>query len=99
MLLADAWLRLGRLDEAQSVLEEGFAHAEATGEHFCTAELHRLHARACLAHDARARQIAETALDAALARSYDFVEPARSTAPSRHRAMHLGPGPSNCEAG
>ena len=38
MLLADAWLRLGRLDEAQSVLEEGLARAEATGEHFCTAE-------------------------------------------------------------
>ena len=38
MLLADAWLRLGRLDEAQSALKEGLARAEATGEHFCTAE-------------------------------------------------------------
>ena len=67
MLLADAWLRLGRLDEAQSVLEEGFARAEATGEHFCTAELHRLRARACLARDAHDVRGAEAALDAALA--------------------------------
>src|SRR4029077_20568226 len=54
MLLADAWLRLGRPDEAQAVLEEGLARASATGEHFCTAELHRLRARACLARDAHA---------------------------------------------
>ena len=67
MLLADAWLRLGRPDEAQAVLEEGLARAEATGEHFCTAELHRLRARACLARDARADRVAEAALDAALA--------------------------------
>jgi predicted ATPase len=67
MLLADAWLRLGRLDEAQSVLEEGLARAEATGEHFCTAELHRLRARACLARDAHDTRGAEAALDAALA--------------------------------
>ena len=50
MLLADALLRLGRPDEAQAVLEEGSARAEATGEHLCTAEPHRLRARArCLA--------------------------------------------------
>ncbi len=67
MLLADAWLRLGRLDEAQSVLEEGLARAEATGERFCTAELHRLRARACLARDAHDTRGAEAALDAALA--------------------------------
>jgi predicted ATPase len=67
MLLADAWLRLGRSDEAQAVLEEGLARASATGEHFCTAELHRLSARACLARDARANRVAEAALDAALA--------------------------------
>ena len=66
MLLADAWLRLGRSDEAQAVLEEGLARASATGEHFCTAELHRLSARACLARDARANRVAEAALDAAL---------------------------------
>ena len=53
MLLADAWLRLGRPDEAQAAIKEGLARAEATGEHFCTAELHRLRARACLALDAR----------------------------------------------
>jgi predicted ATPase len=67
MLLADAWLRVGRLDEAQSVLEEGLARAEATGERFCTAELHRLRARVCLARDAGDVQGAETALAAALA--------------------------------
>ena len=67
MLLADAWLRLGRPDEAQAAIKEGLAHAEATGEHFCTAELHRLRARACLALDARDARVAEAALDAALA--------------------------------
>jgi class 3 adenylate cyclase/predicted ATPase len=67
MLLADAWLRLGRPDEALAAIKEGLDRAEARGEHFCTAELHRLHARACLAHDARASQVAEAALDAALA--------------------------------
>ena len=54
MLLADAWLRLGRPDEALAAIKEGLARAEATGEHFCMAELHRLRARACLALDARA---------------------------------------------
>jgi predicted ATPase len=67
MLLGDAWLRLRRPDEAQAVIKEGLARAEATGEHFCTAELHRLRARACLALDASAGQVAEAALDAALA--------------------------------
>ena len=67
MLLADAWLTLGRPDEAQVALEDGLARAEATGEHFCTAELHRLRARACLALDARDARGAEAALDAALA--------------------------------
>jgi predicted ATPase len=67
MLLADAWLRLGRPDEAAAAIKEGLARAEGTGEHFCTAELHRLRARACLALDARAGQDAEAALDAALA--------------------------------
>jgi predicted ATPase len=67
MLLADAWLRLGRPDEAQAVLEEGLARASATGEHFCTAELHRLRARACLARDAHAGLVAAAALDTALA--------------------------------
>jgi predicted ATPase len=67
MLLADAWLRLGRPDEAAAAIKEGLARAEATGEHFCTAELHRLRARACLALDARDARVAEAALDAALA--------------------------------
>jgi predicted ATPase len=67
MLLADAWLRLGRPDEAQAAIKEGLARAETTSEHFCTAELHRLRARSCLALDARDVRVAEAALDAALA--------------------------------
>ena len=67
MLFADAWLRLGRPDEALAALKEGLTRAEATGEHLCTAELHRLHARACLALDAKDARGAEAALDAALA--------------------------------
>jgi class 3 adenylate cyclase/predicted ATPase len=67
MLLADAWLRLARPDEAQAAIKEGLARAEATGERFCTAELHRLRARASLALDARDARGAEAALDAALA--------------------------------
>jgi predicted ATPase len=67
MLFADAWLRLGRPDEAEAALKEGLARAKATGEHFCAADLHRLRARACLALDASDARVAEAALDAALA--------------------------------
>jgi predicted ATPase len=67
MLLADAWLRLGRADEALAVIKEGLDRADARGEYFCTAELHRLHARACLALDASDSHVAEADLDAALA--------------------------------
>jgi predicted ATPase len=67
MLLADALLRLGRPDETLATIKQGLARAEAIGEHFCTAELHRLRARACLALDARDARVAEAALDAALA--------------------------------
>jgi hypothetical protein len=45
MLLADAWLRLGRPDEAAGAIKEGLARAEATCERFSTAELYRLRAR------------------------------------------------------
>ena len=61
MLFADALLWLGRPDEAQAAIKEGLARAEATGEHFCTAELHRLRARACLALAARDARGAESA--------------------------------------
>ena len=67
MLLADAWLQLGRPDEALAAIKEGLARAEARGEYFCTAELHRLHARACLALDASDSPVAEADLNAALA--------------------------------
>jgi predicted ATPase len=52
MLFADAQQRLDRPDEALAAIKEGLARAEATGEHICTAELHRLRARACLARNA-----------------------------------------------
>jgi predicted ATPase/class 3 adenylate cyclase len=67
MLLADAWLRLGRPDETLAAIKEGLDRSEARGEYFCAAELHRLHARACLALDARDSHVAEADLDAALA--------------------------------
>jgi predicted ATPase len=67
MLLADSLLRLGRPDEALAAIKEGLTRAEATGEHLCTAELHRLSARACLALDARDARVAEAALGAARA--------------------------------
>jgi class 3 adenylate cyclase/predicted ATPase len=67
MLLADAWLCLGKPDEAQVALDEALTRAEATGERFCMAELYRLRARACLAQDAGAGEAAEAALEAALA--------------------------------
>jgi predicted ATPase len=67
MLFADSLLRLGRPDEALAAIKEGLARADTTGEHLCSAELHRLRARACLALDARDERGAEAALDAALA--------------------------------
>ncbi len=67
MLLVDAWLRLGRPDEALAAIKEGFDRGEARGERFCMAELHRLRARACLTQDARAGEVAEDDLAAALA--------------------------------
>jgi predicted ATPase len=70
MLFADAQLRLARPDEALSAIKEGLARAEATGEHFCSAELHRLRAHACLALDARDILGAEAALTAALAAAH-----------------------------
>jgi len=65
--LIASYVALNKFDEAQAAIKEGLARAEATGEHFCTAELHRLRARACLARDAGDVRLAEAALDAALA--------------------------------
>ena len=66
MLFADAQQRLGRPDEALAAIKEGLARAEATGEHLCTAELHRLRAR--LPGSRRPRRPGRrAALDAALA--------------------------------
>jgi hypothetical protein len=85
MLLADAWLELGRPDEALAAIKEGLARAEATDEHFCTAELHRLHARACLALNRGEVRIAETALDAALAAARRRSAPVRASSRARSR--------------
>ena len=41
-LLADAHLKAGHHVEAMKAVEEGLAMADATGEHFYSAELHRL---------------------------------------------------------
>jgi predicted ATPase len=41
-LYADALTRAGRLDEGLASVDEGFAHAEQTGEHGFVAELHRV---------------------------------------------------------
>lgn len=43
-LAADALRRLGRLDEAQQSLDDGFRHQQRSGERFCDADLHRLQA-------------------------------------------------------
>jgi predicted ATPase len=67
MMLADALLHLGEPAEATAAIQDGLARAEAGGEHLCTAELHRLSARAALARDRQARATAEKALEAALA--------------------------------
>jgi hypothetical protein len=51
IMLADALLHLGEPAEASAAIQDRLARAEAGGEHLCTAELHRLSARAALAHD------------------------------------------------
>ena len=48
-LLADAHLKAGHHVEAMKAVREGLAMADATGEHFYSAELHRLHGE-LLAH-------------------------------------------------
>ena len=66
MMLADAWLHLGEPEEAFAAIEDALARADARGEHLCTAELHRLSARAALARDRRACADAEAAFRTAL---------------------------------
>jgi predicted ATPase len=41
-LLADAHLKAGQDADARKAVEDGIAVADATGEHFYSAELHRL---------------------------------------------------------
>ena len=66
MMLADAWLHLGEPEKARAAIESALARAEAGGEHLCTAELHRLSARAALCRDRQASADAEAALRMAL---------------------------------
>ena len=68
-LVADALRRLGRLDEAQTELDNGFKHQERSGERFCDAELHRLQAEVHIARGDRAAANASlnTALEIATA--------------------------------
>ena len=63
-LLADALRRLGRLDEAQVELDNGFQHQTKSGERFCDAELHRLQAEVFF--DRGDRTAAQQSLDTAL---------------------------------
>jgi predicted ATPase len=54
-LLADAHANAGHHTEAIKVVEEGIAMAEATGERFYLAELHRLYGELC-AHPAAGQE-------------------------------------------
>ena len=68
-LLADALRRLGRLDDAQTELDNGFQHQTKSGERFCDADLHRQQAEVHFARSDRtaANQSLETALQIATA--------------------------------
>jgi DNA-binding winged helix-turn-helix (wHTH) protein/predicted ATPase len=46
-LLTDVYLKAGRYADAMKAVEDGIAMAEATGEHFYDAELHRLQGELC----------------------------------------------------
>ena len=66
-LLADAYLRTGRVTEATAAVERGVASADATGERFWLAELLRLRATALVAGSADAHDAAVLALREAIA--------------------------------
>lgn len=67
---ADALRRLGRLDEAQTELDNGFQHQTISGERCCDPELHRVQAEVYFARGDRAaaNHSLETALQSATAK-------------------------------
>jgi predicted ATPase len=84
-LYADALLRAGRVDEGLSVVAEGFAHAERTGERGFLAELHRiggeLHAAA--GNEAGAEDALRLALDVSRQQQARSLELRAATALAR----------------
>jgi predicted ATPase len=66
-LIAGAWLRVGDPAEALVTVEQGIRAAQATGEHFFTAELFRLAGRTRLALEGQDSAAAEANLHDALA--------------------------------
>jgi class 3 adenylate cyclase/predicted ATPase len=66
LVLADACLAVGANTDAIAAVREGLAGVETSGERFCEAELHRMHAMALLAHDRGMLADAERALEQAL---------------------------------
>jgi predicted ATPase len=64
-LLADVHLKAGRLSKALTAADHGLAVAEATGERFYSAELHRLRGE-CFARQPQRKQEAEVAFRAAM---------------------------------
>jgi predicted ATPase/DNA-binding winged helix-turn-helix (wHTH) protein len=65
-LLADAHLKAGHHVEAMKAVEEGLAMADATGEHFYSAELHRLQGELLARPPHEERRKAEAAFRAAI---------------------------------
>ncbi|PZM09990.1 AAA family ATPase [Rhizobium tubonense] len=63
-VLADSYLRMGRLDEATAAVDQGLVLSDRTGEHYYTAELLRL--RGELLKAANKRGAAEKAISAAI---------------------------------
>jgi len=65
-LLADAHLKAEHHVEAMKAVEEGLAMADATGEHFYSAELHRLHGELLARPPHQERRKAEAAFRVAI---------------------------------
>ena len=78
VMLAEGLIEAGALEEASLLLEQALAHAERSGERESEADVHRIHARLCLARDPADHTTAEEDLDRALnvARSQEARLPA-----------------------
>ena len=77
-LLADACIKAGHHAEAMKAVEDGLVLADATGERFYSAELHRLHgellARPPHGHKRKAEASFRTAIKVAKQQRYRFSE-------------------------